>query len=301
MPERTHALMLGARVRFQDCWSGKVASIEITEDWEVYNVAVRHGFLKPVTVRLPLDAATDWDDGFLAFDEITSTAAFGRELPPIAAPSRPVSRETPLAIGARLAGVLLERLTRRAQEVLIERGGGLYRVPAASVTFEGKTMHLGVQPDALVPYRTDEELRERVRHALASAREISSAELQQINAEADGAEVRLTGNVRSKQTREAARRAVSAALAIPVNADALADDIELETEVGLALDRSGLSRVAEVYVRSALGEVTLRGHAPSPSAAEEAVRVAARVPGVRDVINKIEVCPPEPTPAVTAR
>jgi hypothetical protein len=53
VPERTPALMLGARVRFQDCWAGKVTSIEITEDWEVYNVAVRHGFLKPVTTRLP--------------------------------------------------------------------------------------------------------------------------------------------------------------------------------------------------------------------------------------------------------
>jgi osmotically-inducible protein OsmY len=93
---------------------------------------------------------------------------------------------------------VLDRLTRRAREVLIERGGSLYRVPAASVTFEGKTMHLGEQPDALVPYRTDEELRERVRDALASAREISSGELQQINTEADGAEIRLTGNVRSK-------------------------------------------------------------------------------------------------------
>jgi osmotically-inducible protein OsmY len=95
--------------------------------------------------------------------------------------------------------------------------------------------------------------------------------------------------------------AVSAALGMHVNADALADDIELETEIGLALDRSGLSRVAEVYVRSMLGEVTLRGHSPSASAADEALRVAARVPGVRDVINKIEVGPPEPTPAAAGR
>lgn len=294
MPERTPALMLGARVRFQDCWAGSVVSIEITEDWEVYNVAVQHGFFKRVTVRLPLEAAaTGWDGGLLAFDDTASTAAFGRELPPIAAPSRPVSRETPLGIGGRLAGVLLDPATRRAHELLIERSGRVYRVPAEGVTFDGKTMHPGVQPDALVPYYTEDELRERVRHALGSAKEISSAELQQINATATGAEIRLTGNVRTKHSREAARRAASAALGMRVNADALVDDIELETEMGLALERSGLARTAEVYARSTLGEVTLRGRAPSASAAAEAARVVTRVPGVRGVTNRIEIGPPE--------
>ncbi len=293
--------MLGARVRFQDCWAGKVTSIEITGDWEVYNVTVQRGFLKAVTVRLPLEAATGSDDGLLAFDETTSTAAFGRELPPIAAPSRPVSRETPLAIGGRLAGVLLDPATRRAHEVLIEREGRTYRVPAAGVTFNGKTMHPGVQPDALVPYYGDEELRVRVRHALGSAGEISSAELQQINATAAGAEILLTGNVRTKHSRESARRAASGALGMHVNADALADDIELETEIGLALECSGLARTAEVYARSTLGQVALRGRAPSKSAADEAVRVVARVAGVRGVINKIEVGPPDRTAATAAR
>ena len=301
MPERTPALMLGARVRFQDCWAGKVTSIEITEDWEVYNVAIQHGFFKTVTVRLPLEASTGWDDGLLAFDETTSAAAFGRELPPIAAPSRPVSRETPLGIGGRLAGVLLDPATHRAHEVLIEREGRSYRLPAEGVTFDGKTMHPGVQPDALVPYYTDDELREQVRHALGSAREISSAELPHISAEAAGAGIRLAGNVRSKHSREAAKRAVSRTLGVQVNADALADDIELETEIGMELERSGLARTAEVYARSILGEVALRGRAPSQSQADEAVRVVARVPGVRGVTNKIEVGPPERAATVTAR
>ncbi len=299
MPERTPALMLGARVRFRDCWTGKVTSIEIAEDREAYNVAVQRGFLKAVTVRLPLEAATGWDDGLLAFDDTTSTAAFGRELPPIAAPSRPVSRETPLAIGGHLAGVLLDPATRRAHEVLIERDGRMYRVPAEGVSFDGKTMHPGVQPDALVPYYTEDELRERVQRALGSAKEISSAELQQISAEGAGPGIRLTGNVRTKHSREAARRAAVAALGVPVNSDALVADIELETEMGRALERSGLARVAEVYARSILGEVALRGRAPSQSAADEAVRVVACVPGVRGVINKIEVGPSRPA-AVTA-
>jgi len=190
--------------------------------------------------------------------------------------------------------------TRRAHEVLIEREGRVYRVPAEGVTFEGKTLHPGVQPDALVPYYSDEDLRERVRHALRSATEISSSELQQISADMAGPEIRMTGNVRTKHTREAARHAASTALGLHVNADALADDMELETDIGLALERSGLARAAEVYARSTLGVVGLRGRAPSQSAADEAARVVERVPGVRSVINKIEVDAPEKAPAGAA-
>ena len=56
-----------------------------------------------------------------------------------------------------------------------------------------------------------------------------------------------------------------------------------------------------MYARSILGEVALRGRAPSQSQADEAARVVARVPGVRGVTNKIEVGPPERAATVTAR
>lgn len=292
MSEKTRALRLGAPVRFQDRWAGKVTAMEISEEWDVYNVAIRHGFLKPVTVRLPLEAATEWDDEHVAFDQTTSKAAFGREVPPIAAPSRPLSQETPIAGGGMLEGVLVSPATRRATEVLIEREGRVYRVPVEGVTFDGKTMHPGVQPDAMIPYYTEDEMRERVRRALASATEISFSELQHIEVEAVGRRVGLAGNVRSKNSREAARRAVSAALGVPVDADRLVDDLELETEIGLALDRSGLMRAGEIYPRSTLGVVVLRGRVRTQGAMEDAARVVSRVPGVRTVINRIEVGAP---------
>jgi len=303
VPNKTPALRLGARVRFQDRWTGSVAAIEINEDWEVYNMAVRYGFFKAVTVRLPLEPATAWDDGFLAFDDTTSAAAFARELPPIAAPSRPISRETPVSGGCRLAGLLVDRATRRAREVLLDRGGKMYRVPVAGVAFEGKTLHPGVQPDALVPYYPEDELRDRLRDALRATNEITTSELQDIHVEGSGAETRLVGNVRSKHSREAVRRAASAALGTAVNADALTDDIQLETDIGLALERAGLTRTAEVFVRCTLGDVILFGYAPSQSVADEVVRATEGQPGVRAVHNRIEIGPGsrDATPAGAAR
>lgn len=294
MSEKTPALRLGASVRFQDRWAGNVTAIEISEEWEVYNVGVRHGLFKAVTVRLPLEAATGWDDEHAAFDEMTSRAAFGREVPPVAAPSRPVSAETPIAGGGRFAGVLVSPSTRLAGEVLLEREGHLYRVPVEGVTFDGKTMYPGVQPDALIRYFTGDEMRERVRRALASTGVISSSELQQIDVETLGRRVGLTGNVRSKNSREAARQAASAALGLSVDADGLADDLELETQIAMALDRAGLTRAGEIYPRSTLGEVVLRGRVSTQGAADDAGRVAARVRGVRTVTNRIAVGAPNP-------
>ena len=291
MPNKTPALRLGARVRFQDRWSGSVAAIEISEDWEVFNVVVKYGFPRASTVRLPLQPATAWEDEFLAFDEMASTSAFGREIPPIAAPSRPVSRETPVSGGGRLAGLLVDQATRRAREVLLDRGGKTFRVPAEVASFEGKTLHPGVQPDALVPYYAEDETRERLRHALRAANELTTSELQDIHVEVSGAETLLTGNVRSKHGREAARSAASAALGTAVNATGLTDDIQLETDIGLALERAGLTRTAQVFVRCTLGNVILFGYAPAQSVADEVVRATERIPGVRVVHNRIEIGP----------
>jgi osmotically-inducible protein OsmY len=239
-------------------------------------------------VRLPLEAATDWDDGLLAFDNSTAEAAFGRELTPVAAPSRPLSADTPVSGGGRFAGAVVYRDTRLAAAILIERAGRLYSVPAEGVSFEGKTLHPGVQPEAILPYYTEEEARDRVRAALAATREVSSAELAHITVHSDGGAVRLDGNVRSRQARTAARQAASAALGLPVDASGLAGDMEIETRVALALDRARLDRALRVNVRSVMGEVVLRGQAPSRPVADEAARVAAHLPGVRKVTNLIE-------------
>ncbi len=306
MADMTPALRLGAPARFHDRWAGKVTAIEISEDWEVYNVAVRHGLFKAVTVRLPLEAATEWDDTCVAFDQTTSSAAFGRELPPVAAPSRPVSAETPiagggiLAGGATLAGMLVSRATRRASEVLIQVGGRVYRVPIEAISFQGKTMHADPPGAALIPYYKDDEFDGRARAALGSVAEISSGELQRIEVQPAGPGARVAGNVRSKSSREAVRRALSAALGLPVNAGGLSTDLEVETALGLTFDRLGLTREGEIYARSVLGDVVLRGRVRTAGASEAVARAAAGVTGVCSVVNRLEVGAPGAEPAAVA-
>jgi osmotically-inducible protein OsmY len=285
-------LRLGCRVRFQDRWAGQVDAVEVDESWEVLNVVVRHGFPRTSTVRLPLNAATGWSGDYLAFDEITSVAAFGRELPPIAAPSRPISRQTPMATGnLRLAALMVDNATRRVRAVLARHGGTLIGVPAEGVTFEGKVMHLGVQPDAFVTHFNEDELRERVREGLAADRELTPGESHYVEVEVVDGNPRLTGNVRTKQSRESVHRCASAALGMAVNVEGLFDDMQLETEIGLAMERAGLTRGTEVYIRCTLGAAVLFGYAPSQAVADQAVLTASRVPGVREVASQIEIGP----------
>src|SRR3990170_5409379 len=106
-------LRLGCPVRFRDRWQGRLAAFEIDEDWLVLNVVVSRGLFRPVEVRLPFAIAAAWDDGALSLD-CASGQAFGRELPPVAAPAMPVSARTPVsAAEVRLAGALVERESRR--------------------------------------------------------------------------------------------------------------------------------------------------------------------------------------------
>lgn len=292
MADNISELRLGCRVRFQDRWAGQIDAVEVDESWEVLNVVVRHGFPRTSTVRLPLNAATGWSGEHLAFDEITSVAAFGRELPPIAAPSRPISRQTPMATGnLRLTALMVDHATRRTSAVLLQRDGTLIGVPAGGVTFEGKVMHLGVQPDSFVRHFSEIELRERVREGLAAERELTPGESRYVEVGVADGNPRLTGNVRTKQSRESVHRSASAALGMNVNVDGLFDDMQLETAIGLAMESAGLTRGTEVYIRCTLGAAVLFGYAPSQPVADEAVLTASRVPGVREVASQIEIGP----------
>src|SRR3989304_399938 len=96
-------LRLGCPVRFRDRWQGRLAAFEIDEDWLVLNVVISRGLLRPVEVRLPFSIADAWDEAALSLD-CTSDQAFGRELPPVAAPAMPLSAHTPVSpAAARLA------------------------------------------------------------------------------------------------------------------------------------------------------------------------------------------------------
>jgi len=290
-----NALRLGSPVKFQDRWLGQLTSLDIDEDWEVLNASVTRRFLFwRSTVKLPFAIAAEWSDDFVAFD-CTSAQAFRHDRPPVAAPARPVSRETPVsAPGAKLAGALVSRTDRRAKELLIAQGMGARkrRVPVSQVTFEGKTLTLAVQADKLPLYLDDAALQRHVHHTLAADRLLTPDDRRAMLVNVSGGSVTLAGNVRHKAAAERAEqvaRGVEGAVAVRND---LVDDPQLEQAVGTALDRAGLQRVAAVYARSSLGDVTLFGEAGSPAAIEEIIRAVSQLKGVREVASRLKVQPP---------
>jgi osmotically-inducible protein OsmY len=261
----------------------------VDEAWEVLNVTVTRGALRwAASVKLPLSAATAWSGDRVAFG-CTSRQAFAREVPPMAAPARPLSGATPMSLaGSSLAGALVDSGRRLASKVLVRIGPGERRVPVEDVSFDGKVMRLGVQAETMPAYVDDSVIKRRVARALGGGRLLSPEDSRRLDIEVAGSVVRLRGNMRSRQAgRRAADRAAAIEGVLAVRNE-IVDDGQLESAVGHALDATGIQRSAQVYARSSLGAVTLSGYATAAAAAE-AVRVVSRVPGVRGVSNRIQV------------
>ncbi len=151
MADQVAPLRLGTPIRFRDRWEGHLAAFEAAPDWEVLNLVARRGVLWSSSVKLPFASSSDWSGEQVAFD-CTSEEAFGRRLPPVAAPGRALSGKTSLAAaGARLVGALVSRSDRRVTHLLI-RYGALpaqeYKAAVDQVGFEAGVLRLAVQVDS---------------------------------------------------------------------------------------------------------------------------------------------------------
>ncbi|HUF52741.1 MAG TPA: BON domain-containing protein [Dehalococcoidia bacterium] len=289
MTGKVSALRLGSPVRFEDRWHGSIAAIEITEDWEVVNVVVESGILFwQASVRLPFSTATAWNDSHLAM-ACTSGAAFRHEVPPLAVPSRPVGRETPLSISARFAGVLVSALDRQVKEVIISRSvGAMNRVPVTDASFEAKILRIGALPETLPRYSSDTVIDAEIRRLIRDDRGLTGDDKRGLRISVAGGAVTVGGNARVPNAIERAAQLVSRIPGVTsVTAEAV-DDLTLETNIGLAIDRSGLSHHADVYARSSIGVVTLFGYVPNAAADDDIIRAVVAVPGVREVISRLE-------------
>ncbi len=295
------ALRLGSPIRFRDRWQGRLAAFEVDEDWLVVNLIVSRGLFRPTEVKLPFSIASDWDDDGLSLD-CTSREAFDRNVAPLAVPARPLSKRTPLsAAEVGLAGALVERASRRASHLLLARGllTDLRLIPVQDVALEVGIVKLATQAHAWPVYRRDSELLTAVRDRLAAHPYLTADDRRGLNVEvADGA-VYISGNVRTSQAEAYVYEAASAVSGIAAVHGAHVNDRQLEIDIGGALGAAGLFRHGRMYVRAALGEVTLGGFINSAAAVSDIVRVAEGVPGVRSVVSRMEVeeAPPPDVPA----
>jgi osmotically-inducible protein OsmY len=190
--------------------------------------------------------------------------------------------------------------TRRVSGLLLKRGllgADLRVVPVAEAVFDGQTIRVSVQSDALSPYRRDSELLRAVRDALARHPYVTGDDRRALGVDAVDGVAHLSGNVRTPQVEAFVREAASSVPGVlDVRGDVM-NDRELEIEIGQALERAGLFRHGRIYARAALGEVTLGGYVSSEGVVADAERAAARVPGVRSVTNLIQVSRTPPTAA----
>jgi osmotically-inducible protein OsmY len=108
----------------------------------------------------------------------------------------------------------------------------------------------------------------------------------------------LSGNVRTPQAKAYVYTAAASVPGVAAVVDTVVHDRQLEIDVARALDAAGLFRYARIYVRSALGDVTLGGFVRAEAVTPDIVKVASAVPGVRSVASRMEV--EESSPPVTA-
>ncbi len=305
------ALRLGGPVRFRDRWQGRLASFEVDDDWLVLNIVVSRGIFRPTEVKLPFSIAADWDDDALSLD-CTSYEAFRREIPPLAVPPKPLSAKTPLSVAdVKLAGALVERTSRRASHLMLSRGlfsSDQRVVPVQDIDLEGGIIRLAAQADALPIYRRDSELLQAVRHAIATHPYLTADDRHSLSVEVVDGTAYLSGNVRTPQAEAHVHEAASSVLGAAAVQVTVINDRQLEIEIGQALDAAGLFRHERIYVRAALGEVTLGGFLTSTAPITNILSVAQAVPGVRSLDNRMEVAAsppqrasaPSPQPAAEA-
>ncbi len=297
------ALRLGCAVRFHDRWQGRLASLEVDDEWTVVNVVLSRGVLRPTSVKMPFSVVSHWDDDSIALD-CTSGSAFGRQIPPVAFPPRPLSTETPVsAAGYRLAGALVDRTSRRAGHLLLATGllaAEKRMIPVQDVALEAGVCRLTIPPEDLPLYRRDSRIEADVWDALASHRYLTADDLRGLDVGVADGTVHLTGNVRTPQGAANAREAAGAVVGVLDIRDDVVDDHRLEIEVGHALDAAGLYRYGRFYVRAALGAVALGGIADSETVVRDAVKFASAVPGVASVNSSIETGRASSAPPPTA-
>jgi osmotically-inducible protein OsmY len=288
MTRATDLLKIGTKVRFADRWQGRVSGFDVSPEWEVLNIVVTSGilFLRK-SVKLPFSAVTNWGRESVDLD-CGSFAAFAREVSPVAVPSQPLSSDTPVSTqGARFAGLIVHHTTRRATEVLISRSRRLYRIPAADARVDGTTLALERHFDTLSRFYPDADLEARIKDRIADDGGLTPDDKRNIVIDVEGGVATVRGNVRVEPAREqvaAIARQVPGVVSVQ---EQIVDDIALETTIGLALDRAGLARRAQVFARSSLGRVTLYGRAPNHQLADDVVREVVRIPGVRNVESRL--------------
>ncbi|WP_029214616.1 BON domain-containing protein [Kallotenue papyrolyticum] len=140
------------------------------------------------------------------------------------------------------------------------------------------------------PTRSDAELAAHVRSALEAHPDLAGVEVR-----VEGSVAQLSGNVASVAAKAEADAIARAVPGIVDVRNALMPDTALTARITAALADDPVTALAPIEVISLLGVVTLQGRVPTPAIRERAEQIARSIPGVRTVINALEVRQPDET------
>lgn len=138
------------------------------------------------------------------------------------------------------------------------------------------------------PTRSDAELEAHVRSALEAQPDLAGVEVRV----ADGV-AQLSGNVASVAAKAEADAIARGVPGIVDVHNALTPDTALTARITAALADDPVTALAPIEVISLLGVVTLQGRVPTPAIRERAEQIARSIPGVRTVINALELRQPD--------
>jgi osmotically-inducible protein OsmY len=253
-----------------------------------------------ISVNLPRDeieAQTEKPDGYL-LSSSTSVSVQNEE----GSSEEGRTSESSVLPGVRRLGHLTQlTITRKSRTlrhvVVAGRSGKKVLVPANLIT--GLTarqlilrLHDGSaeQKDQLVPYRSDESLRQEVYDKLFDY-EPMRLDLPAIDIEPIDGTVWLRGHISSDGMRRLAEETVQAITGLVALHNELVADDALAAAVSMALARDG--RIAgtgqHIGVYPRLGTIRLRGSVQTPAAREIASAIAATVSMVGPVLNELHI------------
>jgi osmotically-inducible protein OsmY/sporulation protein YlmC with PRC-barrel domain len=256
--------------------------------WEA--LLVRRGLLRRsegVVPRAAVRIATELQVAIAAPPEVLSPAPAWR----IVREGAPVRAGGGRAVGRVV--LLLADDDGRLRHLVLQRRplGARLMVPAEALRAVGPD---GVAIDltpaaiaALPPYRSDSDLAVEVRRRLGRLPPVAQFEDRTIRVSVTDGIVTLTGHVTSRlRATQVAATAAAVPGALGVD-DRLVCDDELERAVAAALAADPRTRLCTLDPEVRHGVVTLSGRAPDAATAEAAAEVAASVPAVRGVVNRI--------------
>jgi osmotically-inducible protein OsmY len=217
----------------------------------------------------------------------------------------------------RVSAVWCDRATGHIMHVLVRPEGGLLRRPpervlsadeVSELTSEGLLLGAGTTPiKALTTFRPDREIEADLRIGLAEALPAPNAR-RAVKLLVETGVVHVGGLVETEQQVSAARQAVSRVRGIrTLEMDLVSIETlgaRVERQLAAVLAENGVARAAGAGVRvlAEHGIIYLEGSVPSKELRRALERAAQAVPGVKVVMNSLEVAvDPKGIPQAPAR